>query len=259
MEQIKKARIKETLTTLTTSGTAYTQQPDYSFTLPARRLAFISLLCTALLLVLHVVSYLVYFRLPERGFAVNLVKRFGLDRDGNVPTLFSAFLLFAAAFFLYLIYKEAKTQRRKNAFSHWLPLCFLFIFLGLDEATQIHEFSSGIVRKVAGQPLPGFLRHAWIIPYLLLIGVVGLHYLRFVLTLPSRTRNQFICAGLLYVGSAMGLEMLEGIEEAKRGHSLLVLQMQTVEETTEMLAIVLFNYALMQYLGRKKVEYTFDA
>ena len=166
MEQIKKARINETLIKLTTSGAAYSPQPDFTFSLSARRLASISLWGVGLLLALHVVSYFVYFRLPERGFALNLVKRFGLDRDGNVPTLYSAFLLFAAALFLYLIYKQAKAQGQKNAFSHWLPLCFLFIFLGLDEATQIHEFTSGIVKKVAGQPLPGFLRHAWIIPSL---------------------------------------------------------------------------------------------
>jgi hypothetical protein len=255
MEQIKMARIKETLTTLTTPGTGFSQQPDFIFSLSARRLAFVSVWGTGILLLLHIAAHFIYFRMPDRGFALNLVKRFGLNRDGNVPTLYSAFLLFAAAAFLYLVYKGAKAKGEKNAFSHWLVLCFLFIFLGLDEATQIHEFTSGIVKKIADRPLPGFLRHAWIIPYLLLIGAVGLHYLRFVLKLPARTRNQFIVAGLVYVGSAMGLEMLEGMYEARGGHALLVLQLQTIEETFEMLAVILFNYALMQYLGPKKIEY----
>ncbi len=259
MEQIKEATIKETRRTITDPGTSlYNHQPDFRFAFHAGKTARISLLITGILLVAHLIAHFVYFRMPERGFAFNLVQRFALNKDGNIPTLFSAFLLFAAAMLLYLIYKQAKAKGQKYAFSHWLLLSFLFIFLGLDEATQIHEFTSGIVKKVADRPLPGFLRHAWIIPYLLLLGAVGVHYLRFVLRLPARTRNQFILAGVVYVGSAMGLEMIEGIQESAGGRAMLVLQLQTVEETCEMLAIVLFNYALMQYLGSKKVEISLD-
>lgn len=259
MEQIKEVTIKETRKTISgPAASLYSQQPDFRFSVQARKLARFSMLVAAVLLLAHILAHFIYFQMPDRGFAQNLVLRFGLNKDGNVPTLFSAFLLFIAAGLLYLIYKQAKAKGQKYAFSHWLLLSFLFIFLGLDEATQIHEFSSGIVKKVADRPLPGFLRHAWIIPYLVLLVVVGLHYLRFVLRLPARTRNQFIIAGILYIGSAMGLEMIEGVHEAAGGRGMLVLQLQTVEETCEMLAVILFNYALMQYLGSKKLEISMD-
>lgn len=229
-------------------------EPSILFNLRAWDLSRVCLIITGILLVLHVIARYLLYLMPDRSLAQMLVGRLGLDRDGNIPTLFSALLLFTSGTLLFLIYRIAKVRRDKYANSHWLLLCFLFFFLGVDEATQIHEFSSGIIKAVAPNKPTGVLRHAWVIPYLVLSLGVGLYYLRFALQLPTATRNMIMLAGFVYVGSALGFEMMEGVEEtAINGKNLLVRALQTVEEVLEMLAIILFNYALMKYLGTKKI------
>ncbi|OLY93416.1 hypothetical protein SAMN05444008_107236 [Cnuella takakiae] len=215
----------------------------------ARRLSLYLLATSFVLLGLHLLAYFIFFRFPQLSTASLLTQRFGLDRDGNIPTLFATLLLLFSAVLLYFIAQQTRQQQGKT-YGQWLLLSLIFVFLGIDEATQIHEFTSSLIKSVNHGPIPGLFRHAWIIPYLVLTVAVGLYYFRFVLALPRRTRNLFILAGAIYVGSAMGLEMLEGLEATINGKSsLLILKMQTVEEMLEMNAIILFNYALMQYLG----------
>lgn len=212
------------------------------------------LAASLLLLVLHLISYFLYFRFPQLGTAGLLVQRFGLDRDGNVPTFFSALLLLMSALLLILISRFYKQQKEFRHSQQWLWLGLVFFFLSFDEATQIHEFTSSVIKSINHGPMTGVFRHAWIIPYLALTIAVVLYYFRFVLALPARTRIQFFVAGGLYIGSALGLEMLEGLEASLNGkRSFLILQLQTVEEMIEMVAIILFNYALMQYLGNTVV------
>lgn len=212
------------------------------------------LAASVLLLVLHLLSYFLYFRFPQLGTASLLVQRFGLDRDGNVPTFFSALLLLLSALLLILISHFYRQQKEIRHSRQWLWLGIVFLFLSFDEATQIHEFTSSVIKSINHGPMTGVFRHAWIIPYLVLTLTVVLYYFRFVLALPARTRIQFFVAGGLYVGSALGLEMLEGLEATLHGKSsFLILQLQTVEEMIEMVAIILFNYALMQYLGNTVV------
>lgn len=223
----------------------------------ARNITVACSLITALLLLAHTAAYYLAFNFPNLQIAGNLVARFGLDKDGNVPTLFSAFLLFGAALLLYVVHLRARASGERYR-QHWLVLCFVFLFLGLDEATQIHEFLSLLVKTFSGrEERPGFLRHAWIIPYMILLAGVVLYFFRFVLQLPERTRNLFFLSAFLYVGSAMGMEMLEGIEETRNGKdSIVVLWMQTIEETMEMVAIILFNHTLVRYLYRQRISFT---
>lgn len=225
----------------------------------ARNITVACSVLTVLLLLAHLGAYYLAFHFPNLQIAGNLVARFGLDRDGNVPTLFSAALLFGAAFLLYLAHLRARAAREPYH-RHWLVLCFVFLFLGLDEATQIHEFLSLVVKTFSGkEERPDFLRHAWIIPYMLLVAAVVLYFFRFVLQLPPRTRKLFFVSAFLYVGSAMGMEMLEGMEETRQGkNTLVLLGMQTFEETMEMVAIILFNHTLIGYLHRQKVSLTLE-
>jgi hypothetical protein len=224
------------------------------FSISARSLARISLIITGIMLLAHLASYFLVYLMPGRDLPKLIVFRFGLDRDGNVPTLYSTFLLFTSSMLLFLIYLQAKQRRELQHLRHWLILSFIFLFLGIDEATMLHELSSGFVKAFAGRPLTGLLKHAWVLPYFILSVAVGLYYLRFVLQLPKITRNLFLLAGFTYVGSALGFELLESLEQsATNSHNFAVRSMQTVEEVLEMGAIILFNYALMQYLGNKQI------
>jgi hypothetical protein len=68
--------------------------------------------------------------------------------------------------------------------------------------------------------------------------------------LDLRTRSRFIIAGLIYVGAALGMEMLEGpIDEHFGTNALPGITAEFVEETLEMLGVILFLNALLQYLA----------
>ena len=206
-----------------------------------------------LLLSIHLIAHFIYFRFPELHFSGWLVHHFGLNNDRNAPTLFNMAILFLSAILLYLTARRARLLGERNASRYWLLLCFIFIFLALDEILMVHEFAGGLMRKRMDKSVPGYLIHAWVIPYLFFALVVGLSYVRFVFRLPARIRNLIFAAGFLYVGSALGMEMLEGAEEASNGKNYKVLLLQTIEEVLEMLALTLFVYTLMQYLNLKRL------
>jgi hypothetical protein len=91
---------------------------------------------------------------------------------------------------------------------------------------------------------------AWVIPYALAVLVIGVLYLRFVWSLAARTRALFICAGSVYLAGALGFESVGGWYFSLHGeiedltYSLLV----AAEEFLEMSGIILFIYALLDYL-----------
>jgi hypothetical protein len=77
-----------------------------------------------------------------------------------------------------------------------------------------------------------------------------LAYFRFVFHLSKKNRFLFIVAGGLYVGGALGLELVNGLYTETYGndnliHSFLI----NIEEILEMLGILVFIYGLLSILS----------
>ena len=81
-----------------------------------------------------------------------------MDRELNLPTLFSTLLLLASALLLKRI---SRTPWRDDP-ADWILLSRIFIFLALDEALQIHEIL--IFPGLRHQIHPA-LASTWVIPY----------------------------------------------------------------------------------------------
>jgi hypothetical protein len=80
--------------------------------------------------------------------------------------------------------------------------------------------------------------------------VVFLLYLQFLAALPARTRFLFLLAATLYVGGALGVEMLGSNYYFHYGPDTLAYQLIiTVEEGMEMFGVVTFLYALFSYMA----------
>jgi hypothetical protein len=81
-----------------------------------------------------------------------------------------------------------------------------------------------------------------------LVLIFVLAYLRFLRDLPKTTRLLFIVSGAVYVGGALGMDMLGGYFKS---HPLGSFDMQpimiTIEEFMENMGIVLFIFALLSY------------
>jgi hypothetical protein len=178
---------------------------------------------------------------------LGLVPMFDLDAEANVPTWFSTSILLLASFLLSVI----ACMKRKEAdryFPHWAMLSLVFLFLSVDEAGQIHEFISDVLHKTV--PTRGLLFYSWVIPYGILSLFFALSYLRFLFSLPAKIRNRFIMAGILYVGGALGMDFIEGrYAEFFGDQNMTMALLATVEESCEMMGVILFSYALMSYLS----------
>jgi hypothetical protein len=174
------------------------------------------------------------------------VERFSLDGEGNVPSWYSSTTLLICSVLLGFI-AAARRRSGDRWWRHWGGLAAVFLYLSIDEGASLHELAVEPVRDVLG--VGGFLYWAWVIPGMAAAGLVALSYRRFVRALPPETRRRFLWAAGLFVGGAIGMEMLSGPwaeAHGKRNAGFAVFF--TIEETLEMAAVAIFLYALLRYL-----------
>ena len=131
-----------------------------------------------------------------------------MDNEQNVPTLCSTLLLFISAI-LCAVIAHAHHRRRGSYVPHWVGLALIFSVLALDEFASIHERATLRVRALLGFE-GGLLRWAWVVPAGLAVVIVAIVYLRFLGHLPRSTRRGLLAAGILFVGGAIGFEVLSG-------------------------------------------------
>jgi hypothetical protein len=170
-----------------------------------------------------------------------------LDGEGNLPAWYSACLLLLCSILLTAI-ASAERQRQSRYAVGWLVLALIFLFLSLDETAQLHELSIAPLQDTFSAS--GFLLYAWIVPAGICVALFVLGYWRFLVNLPPRTRRLFLLAGALFVGGALAVESVSGQEVSLHGEQTLTYHLiVTLEESFEMGGIVLFIYALLDYIG----------
>ena len=127
--------------------------------------------------------------------------------------------------------------------------------MATDEGWSLHERLIGPVRGLLGHGDLGIFYFAWIIPAMAGVVLLGLLFLGFLSRLPSSTRWSFIIAGSLYLGGAIGVEMLGGRQAEIHGFENLTYQLFAhLEESLEMAGIILFIHALLRYLAEQYPE-----
>jgi len=210
----------------------------------ARRLALIFSTIVGLLVLVHTVLQVIRFVTDDHRL-MGLLALFSLGAEQAVPAYYSALALLFCSFLLAFI---GVAEMRNKGFgpAYWFGLSFIFLFLSCDENLYIHERLIPILQ-------PAFenyraLHYAWIVPYAAAVAVIGLVYIRFLLKIPRRTALQFIVAGTLFVGGAIGFEMVTGYYATEHGTmNPTYVVGQSIEEILEMSGIVLFLYALASY------------
>ena len=138
-------------------------------------------------------------------------------------------------------------KRHGQSYLLWAGLSIIFLFLAIDEISAIHEHLTAPVSSTLNTS--GFLFHAWVIPYSILMIVFAIVYVRFLFKLPKGTMLLFMIAGTMFVLAALGFELFEGYYDEKYGegnHYSAVLY--SIEELLEMFAVLTFCYALMKYI-----------
>jgi hypothetical protein len=211
--------------------------------LSPRKIAYKLLAIVAFLLVANLLAVYCKFVLKQDfGFT----RAFNFDSEANIPSLYSALSILMSAVILIYIGNLKASENRSQA-RCWKLLAYIFLFLALDEFISIHESLTGITKQLVGDG-NGYFTFAWVVPYALLFGTVFIYLARFYFRLPTRLQVQFAIAGSIYLAGALGMEVVGGryaflYSTKEFNYALLV----ALEETLEMVGIIVFNYSLLKY------------
>ncbi len=179
-------------------------------------------------------------------YVFGFIPKFDLDVEGNVPTWFSTFLLLLSSLLLGII--ALFKNKNKDSYSRrWAILAFLFLCLSIDEASGLHELLIDPLNETFD--FSGIFYLSWIIVGLVVILLLLFFYWRFFFRLPKRTRKSILLAATIYLSGAIGLEMVGGYCAYHYKHlALLYCIITTIEESLEMVGLVLLSKALLEYL-----------
>lgn len=214
--------------------------------LSARKIRRVLLFVVGALIIASTFVQLSQYFLPDFPLKDNLIRLFHVDREANIPSVLSALALLFCSILLATIARVKKLAGNRY-FSHWTALSILFGLLSLDELVSIHEIADLPLRSAINTS--GFIYFAWVIPGAIFVVACGLACLRLLATLPAKTLRLFLLAATLFLGGALGVEMVGGYVTQNWGQSnLLYATAATLEELLEMLGVVVFIYALLSYL-----------
>ena len=213
---------------------------------PKRVALFLACVITFLVLASLGVSFSTY--VLGRGNLLGLVELFNVDKEGNVPTWYGSISLLICSVLLATIAQAQPKEATTNS-KDWNLLAAIFLFLSIDEFASIHELLIFPVRTALGTQ--GFLYYAWVIPYGILVMLLGLKLVKFFTQLPAKTRRSFFLAAFIYLSGTLGMEMITGQYATLYGQrNLPYALLTTIEELLEMSGVLVFIYALLVYLRR---------
>ena len=126
-------------------------------------------LVAASIMAVHVLTLVLAYGF-ERDHVFGLRAMFDVDRERNVPAIFSICILLIASATLALVAHRQKPGVAPSALK-WAGLSLVFLYLAADEGIEIHEkvghFTSNLIN--AGD----LAYYAWLIPY----AIFGLTFL----------------------------------------------------------------------------------
>ena len=184
------------------------------------------------------------------GEYFRLTQFFDVGIEDNIPTIYSVVALVFAGVVCFVTWSTSKTLGAKDAI-YWFFLGVVMVFLGFDEGATIHEtIGSWVKRNYHGE---GYFQWLWVVPYGVLTAWFAAAYFPFLMRLPNKTRLGLILSGAIFVGGAIGVEMISAAEyeAAKEAgvRSLKYYLLYSLEEFMEMLGIALFIYYVLDYLA----------
>lgn len=256
--QVSHYRLSSACTDELADAAASSTGDSISFAVVTPRRVALMLGSAAFLLMAVSATIDVAYNLTGRNAGVleKLVKAFSADMELNVPNFFSMLMLLVAAGLFGLV---AAVHRQTAApyVWHWTALSLGFAFMAFDEIVSAHEKLIEPMRSVLGAERLGVFYYAWIVPAIALVFVLGIVFLRFWWKLPAPTRAALFIAGCLYLGGAVGMELLGGRHVEIYGKDVAYAVLTTVEESLEFAGLVVLIYGMVGHLSVKvkKVEF----
>ena len=182
-------------------------------------------------------------------------RQFNLNQENNIPTWFSSSMFLACSLLLGVI-GWAKRTKRGDA-RGWLSLAVVFLYLSMDEASSLHEMIiplGNALLERTGFSSP-YLFYSWLPFGATVTAIIGFLYVPFLRNLPKDTRLRFLLAACVYLGGAVGMEMVGGAIAYYSGTDGMPYAIEVAaEEGLEMLGIITFLHAILLHLRREDVS-----
>lgn len=213
---------------------------------PTRTFRFL-LFAIIFLILASIAGQLSIYFLPDYPSRDTIARLFYVDAERNIPSLYSASALLLCSILLVTIAYTKKIAG--DSYRHsWQVLAIIFLCLSLDEIISLHENTVKPLRSALNAS--GVFYFAWVIPGAIFTLICLLGFSRFLIHLPAKTRRLFLIAGSIFIGGALGMELVGGYySNFYTEHSMTYAIIVTIEESLEMLGIAVFIYALLSYIS----------
>lgn len=219
-----------------------------NITINTRLLVRILLISLLVLLLLNIfVLLLAYSGVYHGPLMYELFHKFNFNGKYNIPSFFNTFLLLIASLILYYIYLVQKKrfflQRR------WFALAILFLIMAIEENASVHIFLHSLLPRQSILMQTGLSVLLWAIPFGILVTVLAIYFKRLVLSLPREIAKGFAISAVIYITGAIVLDLVASvISHLKGSRSLAYTAVSTLEESLEMLGIIVFIHYLFAYI-----------
>ena len=190
------------------------------------------------LVLIHIALQACHYYFQELPWLLREI--FDVDEEESFSTWFSAVLLLICSALLFLI---ARSKVKETYVRHWYGLAMGFGILSLDEVVGMHETFNTITEI------------AWTVPATWITLLLLLLYLKFLIYLPRPAMKLFLIAGTVFLSGGLLVEHLadyyvEVFDMDNFGYQLLT----ALEESLEMVGVVLFIRALLKFLAADNTD-----
>lgn len=219
-----------------------------------RNLTAILLTITGILITAHSSSFIIRELTREtilRNSEIwRLYRYFNVATESNLPAFYSSFILGLAGYILCIIALK-KIRRNANFSFQWFCLSIIFFYLAIDELLALHENLGGLATKFLGEE--NLIFQDWAYAGIVLVVLFILLFWSFFNHLPPGHKLRFFMSAALYIGGALGVEIIGSIYVMRNGiQDIPFFLFTTVEETLEMVGVIYFINTLMIYLEEIK-------
>jgi hypothetical protein len=177
---------------------------------------------------------------------LGFVDLFDLEQESNIPTYFQVlFIAFSSIILLFIIINE---KIKKNPKHFWVVLLLLSLYLGTDEAAQIHERWGYVLSKIIKYEFKGIFTFSWTIIGSLLALLLIIYFSFFISRINRKVRKLFILSAFIYLSGAIIIESLGGYFFDKFSLTFFYKILANLEETLEMFGIIIFIKGLLCFI-----------
>jgi hypothetical protein len=214
--------------------------------LTTRRIVAILALITACIVAVHITTLVFMWGFGHDNL-FGLTRLFDVDGEDNIPAFFSfAIMMYAVALLAYIAMHHRDGPRPRTAY--WTGLAVVFTFLAIDEGFEVHEHIAKFAATWVGAH--ELKVYAWLVPYALGGIAFLIVYARFLLQLPRIDALRILRSGVVYVAGAGVAETVGAwyVHVYHTEHALGYDVETAIEESLEMVGVIMFIYALLTYI-----------